>query len=352
MFDNFVIFNRIEKLMQKGPPMQQNSNAKKAYTSEQKYYALANAIAKDAGIKTPLPEVPIEVVANNAAEFFKKRDTFRSSSEAFQQLQQSWRNIVESTNQSPLQFAMGGQLFACSIDDEIKMDTKKINPSVMQDFITCAKSLGAKPQFSSNGELIMRREDVVKASIIYRLRHPNCSSEDEKLYQSIVAGVNKKDQEVKGRNSTYSTVTSVLMIGSMCVNTLMTFGVLPAIPALTITLMAIQTIMLLPKIVALCRSLKRAGYNEEAEKIQKGFERFKMITDIVAKEYETKTQRGFEAGVRSLRGNSKVLRKETGILTGQQQVAMNSVYNNYPPKQADQSRPKYNLNSEQRCMCV
>ena len=338
--------------MQKGTPAQQNGNAMNTYTPEQKYYALANAIAKDAGIKTPLPEVPIEVVAKNTEDFFKRRDSFKSSSEAFKGLQESWKNIVASTNQSPLQLAMGGQLFACSIDDEIKIDTKKVSPAAIQDFISCAQSLGAKPQFSANGELVMRREDVVKASIIYRLRHPNCSSEDEKLYQSIVAGVNKKDKEVIGKNRTYSTITSVLSIGSMGLTTLMTFGVIPSVPALAIALIAIQAVMMIPKIVALCRSLKRMGYNKEAEKIEKGFERFKMITDIVATEYEQKTKRGFDAGVKALSGNSMVLRKETGILTRKQQEGMNNAYNNnYPPRPINYNRPQYNLNNKKQCEC-
>ena len=364
------------------PPANVNANAQlpnqqQQYNSEleARYNALAQKIAKNCGIKIQ-GKIDVDILAKSTADFFDKKDAMQGSSKAFQGLANSWQQyIYDETNPDPLKLAMGGALFAASKDDSIKIATNGLNENVKREFCSIFKNINAKFEITGqqpNEFIKARREDVMKAIIMYRLRNPVCSPEDEKLYNNVCAGVDAKDKSIINKNSTFGTISSILSIGSTVGSTLIAFGVI-ASPALSIAIMAITALMLIPRIVALCRSLTRLGYYDEAEKIKKSFDTFngalqkdgkisENISQIMMEHYIDKEKKSVELGQKYLdkvNVTAKQREKATGIvppakLNNQQQIAMNNAYNqNYPMKPVQQGRPENSLNTynKARCRC-
>ena len=364
------------------PPANVNANAQlpnqqQQYNSEleKRYNALAQKIAKDCGIKIQ-GKIDVDVLAKSTADFFAKKDAMQGSSKAFQELGKSWEdNVYMATNPDPLRLAMGGSLFAASKDDSIKFATNGLSEKTKREFCSIFKNINAKFEITGqqpNEFIKARREDVMKAIIMYRLRNPVCSKEDEKLYNKVWAAVQQKDASIINKNSTFGTITSVLSIGSTIGSTLIGFGVI-ASPVLSIALMAITALMLIPRVVSMCRSLTRLGYFDEAEKIKKSFDTFngalqkdgkisENISQIMMDDYADKEQKSVELGQKFLdkvNVTAKQREKITGIvppakLNNQQQKAMNNAYNqNYPMKPVQQGRPGHSLDAynKARCQC-
>ena len=364
------------------PPANVNANAQlpnqqQQYSSEleARYNALAQKIAENCGIKIQ-GKIDVDILAKSTADFFDKKDAMQGSSKAFQGLANSWRQyIYDETNPDPLKLAMGGALFAASKDDSIKIATNGLSEKTKREFCSIFKNINAKFEITGqqpNEFIKARREDVMKAIIMYRLRNPVCSKEDEKLYNKVYAGIHQKDSSIVKKNSTFGTVSSVLSIASTIGSTLIGFGVI-ASPVLSIAIMAITALMLIPRIVALCRSLTRLGYYDEAEKIKKSFDTFngalqkdgkvsENISQIMMEHYIDKEKKSVEFGQKYLdkvNVTAKQREKITGIvppakLNNQQQKAMNNAYNqNYPMKPMQQGRPENSLNTynKARCRC-
>ena len=362
------------------PPANVNANARlpqQQYNSEleAKYNALAQKIAENSGIKIQ-GKIDVDILAKSTADFFAKKNAMSGASRSFQALGQSWKErIYNETNPEPLKLAMGGSLFAASKNDSIKIPTKELDEKVKREFCSIFKNLNAKFEITGQkpDEFIKaRREDMMKAVIIYRLRNPVCSPEDEKLYGSVCASVEAKDRSIVDKNSKFAAVSSVLAIGSTIGNTLIVFGLVTC-PAVSIAIMAVTALMLIPRIAALCRSLTRLGYFEEAEKIKKSFDTFngvlqkdgtvsENISQIMMHHYNDKEVQSVKLGQEYLdkvKATPQQREKITGIvppvkLNNQQQRAMNNAYNrNYPAKPMQQGRPVNSLNTynKARCRC-
>ena len=329
------------------------------------YYNLAQEIAKDIGIDPgSIPQVPVETLATNMADFFDQKYALEAGKTSFAEIQRSWdAYILAPTDPDPLRLAMGGQLFAASIDDEITIDLKKIDPGVAQNFMNCAKQLGAKTEFDKSEKLVMRREDVMQAAVVYRLSHPSCTKKDVELYNSIAKGIKEKDSSIDKKNKTFGTITTALSVASMSLTAVAFFS--PTImsnPAIMIGVLAIQVLTMIPRIISLCRSLKQMGYNKEAKKIHRGLMKINEAAQMVINDTEKKTRRGFEYGIKHVqKAGTKpgFSEHEIGIkmpakLNKQQQKAMNNAYNqNYPARPMQQGNPNYSLNeyNKARCQC-
>ena len=377
-------FSKIKRYMQNNasapPPANVNANARlpqQQYNSEleAQYNALAQKIAENSGIKIQ-GKIDVDILAKSTADFFAKKNAMSGASRSFQALGQSWKErIYNETNPEPLKLAMGGSLFAASKNDSIKIPTKELDEKVKREFCSIFKSLNAKFEITGQkpDEFIKaRREDMMKAIIIYRLRNPVCSPEDEKLYGSVCASVEAKDKSIVDKNSKFAAVSSVLAIGSTIGNTLIVFGLVTC-PAVSIAIMAVTALMLIPRIAALCRSLTRLGYFEEAEKIKKSFDTFngvlqkdgtvsENISQIMMHHYNDKEVQSVKLGQEYLdkvKATPQQREKITGIvppvkLNNQQQRAMNNAYNrNYPAKPMQQGRPVNSLDTynKARCRC-
>lgn len=329
-----------------------------------RYYNYAREVAQAMGVNQNLipNNIPVEIRAQDLADFFDQKDAFERGQRAFTEIQQSWHNyILEPTRPNPLQLAMGGSLFAASIDDEIKIDIKELDPSVVQNFINQAQQLGAKTEVDENGKLVMRREDLIQAVVIYRLLHPSCTKKDAELYNSIAKGIQEKDKSINNKNRTFGSITSVLSVGSMSLAALAFFNpAIMACPPVMFGLLAIQVVTLIPRIISLCRSLIKMNYNDDAERISKGITTLNKAVQMVINDAEKKTKRGFAYGMKYLQkvktkpgfsehaigiittqvnGGSKT----SVILNEQQQKEINDHYN-YPIKNINHNKPRYNLN--------
>ena len=334
------------------PPQQQQQ-----YNSEleRQYNLLAQKIAENCGIKIQ-GKIDVDILAKSTADFFEKKDAMQGSSQAFQELGKSWRQyIYDETNPNPLRLAMGGSLFAASGDDIIEVNTKGLNENVKKNFYSVLNSINAKVELEGqqpNETIKVKREDLMKAAIIYRLRNPVCTPEDEKLYNRILAGTQNKDLSIQNKNNTFSSITSVLTIGSTIGSTLMAFGVVASTGPVAIAVMAITALMLIPRIVSLCRSLTKLGYEKEAGQIKKSFELFNgaiqkdgnisaNISRIMMEHYSDKEKQSVDLGqmyLDKVKATPQQREKITGIvspakLNSQQQKAMNNAYgNNYQQK--------------------
>ena len=350
----------------------QNTQPQYSSEIEMKYNILAQEIAKNAGIKIN-GKINVDVLANSMGDFFEKKQALETSSKSFEELAKSWERVYSETDPDPLRLAMGGSLFSNSGDDTIKVKTEGLNEGVKREFFSILNDINAKPEVVGqhpNEVIKARRDEIMKAAIIYRLRHPVCSTEDSRLYNNILNGVNEKDQSIAGKNTAFSTISTVLSIGSTIGSTLIGFGVISC-PAVTIALMAVTALMLIPRIISLCRSLTKLGYNDEAKKIRNSFALFDKniqgdgkinITTLMRNHYDSKERCSVELGqkyLNSINASAQQREKLTGIvapakLNNQQQKAMNNVYNgNYPMKPVQQGNVGYSLDgyNKARCKC-
>lgn len=352
----------------------QNQQPQYSSTIEMQYNILAQEIAKNAGIKIN-GKINVDVLAKSTADFFSKKNALDGSSKAFGELAKSWNNIYAQTDPNPLRLAMGGSLFAYSKDDSIKIKTNRLNEGVKREFLSILDNINAKAEVTGqqpNEVIKARREDVMKAAIIYRLRHPVCTQEDNALYNSISNGVNEKDRSIENKNATYGNISTVLSIGSTVASMLIGFGVITC-PALTIAMIAITALLLIPRVISLCRSLTRLGYNDEAKKIKKSFEVFNgviqkdgtisaNISTLMQNNYNSKERESVEFGQKYLNiinADAQQRENKTGIvppakLNKQQQKDMNNAYNgNYPMKPVRRGTPGYSLDgyNKARCQC-
>lgn len=350
------------------PPVNANvqqSNPQYSSALEQQYNLFAQKIADNCGIKIQ-GKIDVDILAKSTADFFDKKRATESSSEAFKKLASSWEYVYNETNPDPLRLAMGGSLFSVSGDDIIKVETKGLNENVKRNFYSVFNSINAKIEVEGqqpNETIKVKREDLMKAAIIYRLRYPVCTPEDAKLYNRILSGTQDKDLSIQNKNSTFSSITSVLSIGSTIGSTLIGFGVVTATGPIAIAVMAITALMLIPRIASLCRSLTKLGYEEEAGQIKKSFEVFNgviqkdgtitaNISNLMQNHYNSKERESVRLGQEYLdkaKASQRLREEKTGIvspakLSNQQQKVCNNAYN-YPRKPIQNNIDERSINS-------
>ncbi len=368
-----------------GPPANVNTNVQQPpqlnynSTLENQYNLLAKKIADNCGIKIQ-GKIDVDILAKSTADFFDKKRAMESSSKVFNKLERSWEDIYKETNPDPLRLAMGGSLFSASGDDIIKVNTKGLNENVKKNFYSVLNSINAKVELEGqqpNETIKVKREDLMKAAIMYRLRNPVCTPEDERLYNNILAGTQNKDNSIQSKNSTFGAISSVLSIGSTVGSTLIGFGVIASTGPIAIALIAITALLLIPRIVSLCRSLTKLGYEKEAGQIKKSFELFNgaiqkdgnisaNISRIMMEHYSDKEKQSVDLGqmyLDKVKATPQQREKMTGIvspakLNSQQQKAMNNAYgNNYQQKPILNNIDDRSINSlttanSSRCRCM